>query len=158
MTLIVFDIPQPIPSVSSISEERLFIRKNTTSLLPQLVSLSKHAKETLGGIGVERFNEFSQYQKGWKDGYELGEPLSYDSLQTMERFLKQFKRFANLPPSLFFSTSGNLQLAWKTHGGKMIELEFMPNGIAALLPNDDESRFFSDEHLIELIEELESVV
>ncbi|MFQ3598708.1 MAG: hypothetical protein SNJ55_08745 [Chloroherpetonaceae bacterium] len=129
-----------------------------TSHLPPLLLLSEHAQATLGRIGVERFHEFSQYPKGWKDGDELGEPLSYDSLQTLERFLAKFERFGKFPPSLFFSTSGNLQLAWKTRGENVIELEFLPNGIAALLPDDDDSRFFSNEHLNRLIEELESVV
>jgi hypothetical protein len=124
----------------------------------QLLSLSEHAQATLGHIGVERFNEFSRFQKGWKDGYELGEPLSYDSLQTMEHFLVQFGRFGKFPPSLFFSTSGNLQLAWKTFGGDVIELEFMGIGISALLPENDESQFFSDEQMSRLIEQLESVV
>jgi hypothetical protein len=127
------------------------------TLSPQFVTLSQQTQETLGHIGVERFNEFSQYQKGWKDGYELGEPLSNDSLQTMERFFARFENFGKFPPSLFFSTSGNLQLAWKTSCGNVIELEFFSKGIDALLPNDDESRFFTNEQLDRLVKELKSI-
>jgi hypothetical protein len=121
------------------------------------IELSKVAKAALGEIGIERFQEFSRYAQGWKDGFSVGEPLSFDSWQTMEHFLAKFKPVGKFPPSLFFSITGNLQLAWKTQQGEMIELEFLAFGIEALLPDNDDAQFFSNEKIEDLIKNFETV-
>ena len=104
--------------------------KGTQSLSPKAVAL-------IGQNGLRRFQEFSEYPKGW-DGVDSKSlnPLSIASCDFFVNSLAQ----APQVPSIFMTRRGNLQLGWEAHDGSRIELEFLPNKIEYLI-GDDEGTF-----------------
>lgn len=88
--------------------------------------LSEKTATILGKNGLERFESFKNYSKGWDSGYGL--PLSHKSIAVMEYFISQFSNFHG-EPSLFLTPNGNLQLGWENTHGQIIELEFYPDKI-----------------------------
>lgn len=98
--------------------------------------LSEKSKDVLGRNGVDRFNEFLLYDKGWDFG--RGESLSKHSIAILDSFLNSFEKLKDKEPSLFLTRCGNLQLNWEDNSGKAIEIEFYPNKIEYYIESNNE--------------------
>jgi len=106
-----------------------FWRETEKPLEPVFVNIDQLSEKTvtiLGKNGLERFETFKKYSKGWDSG--CGLPLSHRSVAVMEYFINQFSDFHS-EPSLFLTPNGNLQLGWENTHGQVIELEFYPDKI-----------------------------
>ena len=88
--------------------------------------LRKKTIDLLGKNGIERFEAFKRYSKGWDSG--IGLPLSHKSIAIMEYFISFFSDFHS-EPSLFLTPNGNLQLGWENTQGQVMEMEFYPDKI-----------------------------
>jgi len=100
-----------------------------------ILDISKATEMVLGLEGVERLNNFREYEAGWSFGD--GAPISQKSLSAMEYFINQFFSF-QIIPSIFMSNEGNLLLGWEDITGKQIELEFFEDSIGYFIESLDE--------------------
>lgn len=102
------------------------VEKPLETVLVNIDQLSEKTATILGKNGLERFETFKKYSKGWDSG--CGLPLSHRSVAVMEYFINQFSDFHS-EPSLFLTPSGNLQLGWENAHGQIVEIEFYPDKI-----------------------------
>ncbi|MFO0795013.1 MAG: hypothetical protein U0586_13260 [Candidatus Brocadiaceae bacterium] len=102
------------------------VEKPSELVIVNTDQLSKKTATILGKNGLERFEAFKKYSKGWDGGF--GVPLSNRSIAVMEYFISQFSNFQS-EPSLFLTPNGNLQLGWENSHGQVIEMEFYPDKI-----------------------------
>lgn len=89
--------------------------------------LSDGIKKIIGENGLQRFEQFKRYDKGWEFG--TAKPLSSQSIESFKLFSEQFSEPVPKEPSLFLTREGNLQLGWEDRDGNKIEIEFFPSKI-----------------------------
>jgi len=74
---------------------------------------------------VYHFRNFYQY--GWGDG--SGKALSPRALEAFFEFLKSASFPGAVPPSVFLTDGGGLELCWEEDGKRPVQLEFSSSGI-----------------------------
>jgi hypothetical protein len=97
--------------------------------------ISDKSIDVIGINGLNRFQEFKRYLKGWDFG--IGEPLSYQSVAIFDTFLNLSPFLFEKEPSIFLTRAGNLQLAWEDYDDRNIEVEFYPNKIEYFIEAKD---------------------
>ncbi|MBZ0104655.1 MAG: hypothetical protein K8H84_03400 [Sulfuricella denitrificans] len=125
-----------IPIVIS-SNSHWVKKQQETDIRVREPRLSDHAQVILGENAARRFGVFQQYSSGWGDGH--GEQLSASSTAALNYFLNYFDDFP-VEPSLFLTTTGNLQLAWEGLDGKAIELDFFEDHIVSYIEYMEEEK------------------
>ena len=96
--------------------------------LPMPSAKENHAiANKLGRHGFQRIQQFREYEPGWDFG--RGQPMSEIALRLLGQFLHTATFPADKKPSVFLTTSGNLELAWENPPGLRIQAEFAPDRI-----------------------------
>lgn len=118
--------------------------------------LNQSAVRLVGKNGLDRFQLFRHFPKGWDSGN--GEPLSEQSIKTFEMYATQYSDPVKCQPSLFLTRMGHLQLGWEDKEGKRIELEFYSDKVEYFIEALDDEGEVSLNDLAKLIDKLRSVV
>lgn len=118
--------------------------------------LSDNARRVLGANGLRRLSEFSTYRAGWDAGQ--GQPLSIDSVSSLEYFLDQIPELSASEPSLFLTRNGNLQIAFEDHEGKTIEIDFLPARLEYYFEAGDEESSLALSDAADFIDRLKRLI
>jgi hypothetical protein len=84
-----------------------------------------------------RLHELVAVEAGWDGGD--AEPMSIESLATMETFFKKTGRFAD-DTGLFLGYDGEILINWTDSSGAMIDMAFL-DGFAEIFTDSDEARY-----------------
>ena len=94
-------------------------------VVKRLDGLGRRSQKILGAEIVSRLELLKKYDRDWDTGGAM--PLQSGSIAMLDGFVSKFSDFGAIPPSLFLTRGGNLQLSWEDKSGDAIEIEFFPD-------------------------------
>lgn len=115
--------------------------------------LSVSTIRLVGNNGARRFNMFKSIEAGWDFG--SGEALDRKSIESLNFFADNIKRLPKKPVSLFLRHEGNLSIVYRDEGERIIELEFLADGIHYFIQEPFEDGLVPTERIGELLGKLE---
>ena len=88
--------------------------------------IGEEARSVIGAAGLKRLQSFLQLQSGW-DG-KSSKPINLKSVEVFSSFFAD----SGLRPKelgIFMSAQGNVVVNWLDQDDRLVELEFLPNGV-----------------------------
>lgn len=84
--------------------------------------------DKLGDSAWQRFHDFSRWPDGWAG--ESSQSIAWGTYRNFERFLAATHfGFHAIPPSLFLTDDGHLELSWDAPDGSTISATIHPTGV-----------------------------
>lgn len=107
------------------------------SSVPPALSGLVYAK--LGNTAWQRFFDFSRWPDGWAGVHS--QSIAWGTYRNFERFLDA-ARFATsqIPPSLFLTDEGHIELSWNARNGSAISVTLTPAGADYFVESQSEEQ------------------
>ena len=97
--------------------------------------IGEDARFVIGAAGLKRLQSFLRLQNGW-DG-KSSKPINLKSVEVFSSFFAD----SGLRPKelgIFMSAQGNVVVNWPDHDDRLVELEFLPNGVEYFMESSGE--------------------
>lgn len=97
--------------------------------------IGEDARSVIGAAGLKRLQSFLRLQNGW-DG-KSSKPINLKSVEVFSSFFAD----SGLRPKelgIFMSAQGNVVVNWPDHDDRLVELEFLPNGVEYFMESSGE--------------------
>ena len=97
--------------------------------------IGEGARSVIGAGGLKRLQSFLRLQNGW-DG-KSSKPINLKSVEVFSSFFAD----SGLRPKelgIFMSAQGNVVVNWPDHDDRLVELEFLPNGVEYFMESSGE--------------------